>query len=70
MSGQDQPRYPDVEVALVGQDGNVFAIIGRVTRALRKAGHGEACDAFTDAMFASASYDDALATVQQWVVVG
>ncbi|ANZ52374.1 hypothetical protein J3996_gp80 [Mycobacterium phage Laurie] len=70
MSGQDQPRYPDVEVALVGQDGNVFAIIGRVTRALRKAGHGEACNAFTDAMFASASYDDALATVQQWVAVG
>lgn len=30
----------DVEVPLVGEDGNAFAIIGRVVRALRSAGAG------------------------------
>lgn len=32
------PKFPDVSVALVGEDGNAFAIIGRVSRALRGAG--------------------------------
>ena len=30
-------KYPGVFVPLVGQDGNAFAILGRVTRALRAA---------------------------------
>lgn len=30
-------KYPDVEVELCGQDGNAFAILGRVARALRQA---------------------------------
>jgi hypothetical protein len=32
------PKYPDVKVQLVGEDGNAFAIVGRVARALREAG--------------------------------
>ena len=32
-----RPKYPDVEVTLVGMDGNAFAILGRVRAALRKA---------------------------------
>ena len=34
----DQPRYPEVQVQLSGQDGNAFAILGRTTAALRAAG--------------------------------
>jgi len=53
-------QYPDVTVQLTGEDGNAFAIIGTVARALRKTGHREAADAFiTDAM-ALGSYDDLL----------
>jgi hypothetical protein len=27
-------KYPDIEVELVGQDGNAYSILGRVNRAL------------------------------------
>jgi hypothetical protein len=29
------PRYPDVEVQLTGEDGNAFAVLGNVQRELR-----------------------------------
>jgi hypothetical protein len=31
-------KYPDVEVKLIGEDGNAFAVLGAVQRALRDAG--------------------------------
>jgi len=31
-------KFPKVKVKLVGQDGNAFAIIGRVRKAMREAG--------------------------------
>ena len=32
------PKFPDVNVPLAGEDGNAFAILGRVRKALRRAG--------------------------------
>lgn len=32
------PKYPDITVRLVGEDGNAFSIIGRATAAMRRAG--------------------------------
>lgn len=32
------PKFPDVRVRLTGTDGNAFAILGRVQRALSDAG--------------------------------
>lgn len=62
------PKFPDVRVKLVGEDGNVFAIIGRVCRALRQGGANDAdVKAFTDEIQAAGSYDDALAVVMRWV---
>jgi len=63
----DGPRYPDVEVALVGEDGNAFAILGRASKALRRAGVSQAeREAFmSEAM--SGDYDNLLATVMRWV---
>ncbi len=64
------PKFPDVRVKLVGQDGNVFAIIGRVCRALRQGGANDAdVKAFTDEITAARSYDDALVVVMRWVDV-
>lgn len=34
----DECKHPDVEVELVGHDGNAFAILGAVSKALRRAG--------------------------------
>lgn len=33
-----EPKYPGVEVELVGHDGNSFAILGTVRRAMKRAG--------------------------------
>ncbi|SMY01259.1 hypothetical protein BSP239C_03205 [Brevibacterium sp. 239c] len=63
----DKPKYPDVSVPLVGQDGNAFAILGRVTRALNKAGvsQAERDEFFNEAT--SGDYDHLLRTVVAWV---
>ena len=32
------PKFPDIEVQLSGEDGNAFSIMGRVMKAMRRAG--------------------------------
>jgi hypothetical protein len=64
------PRHPEVCVPLVGQDGNIFSIIGRVIQALKRAGVEQAeRDKFWREVSASKSYDAALAVVMRWVEV-
>jgi hypothetical protein len=62
------PKFPDVEVQLTGEDGNAFFIIGRVSKALKRAGHADAAEEFSKQAFATGSYDEMLrlccATVQ------
>ena len=63
----DQPRYPEVQVQLTGQDGNAFAILGRTTRALRQAGLSKDK---VDEYYAEATagdYDHLLQTTMRWV---
>ena len=63
----DQPRYPDIQVQLTGQDGNAFAILGRTTAALRAAGvPSEEIDAYF-AEATSGDYDHLLQTTMRWV---
>jgi hypothetical protein len=56
-----------VTVPLVGEDGNAFAILGRVGKSLRRAGYSqEARDAFmADAQ--SGDYNHLLQTAMDWV---
>ena len=63
------PRYPDVTVQLVGEDGNAFAVLGCVQRALRRA---HVADEQVQQFFAEATagdYDHLLATAMEWVDV-
>jgi len=61
------PKYPDVEVQLVGEDGNAFSIMGRVTKALRKAGVAQnEIDAYREEA-TSGDYDNLLQTTMRWV---
>jgi hypothetical protein len=63
-------RFPNVHVQLSGEDGNVFGIIGRVRRALLKAGATqEQLDSFTKEVTSAGSYEKALAVVMRWVDV-
>jgi hypothetical protein len=61
------PRYPDVFVQLTGQDGNAYAIIGAVRRALRRARVPAAQVAAFTAEATSGNYDNVLATAMKWV---
>lgn len=63
------PKYPDIEVQLSGEDGNAFFIIGRVRRALRKAGvSSEECDEFSNEAM-SGDYQHVLQTAGRWVSI-
>jgi hypothetical protein len=61
------PKYPDITVPLVGEDGNVFAIIGRARVIARRAGLSvEEITRFTDEVMSAKSYDLALQIVMRW----
>jgi hypothetical protein len=59
----------DIEVELVGEDGNAFAILGRCTREMRRAGVSKSdIDAFLKEA-TGGDYDHLLQTVMRWVKV-
>ena len=60
-------KYPDIKVRLVGEDGNAFAILGRVSKALKHAGVDRSdIDKFmAEAM--SGDYNHLLRTCMAWV---
>ena len=58
----------DIVVQLVGEDGNAFAIMGKVTKALKRNGHADLVDAFRkEAM--SGDYAHLLQTAAEYVVI-
>lgn len=62
-------KYPQVKVKLVGEDGNAFAILGRVSKAMKKAKlTQEQVDEFTKEA-TNGSYDQLLGTVTKYVDV-
>jgi hypothetical protein len=62
-----KPKFPNVEVQLVGEDGNAFSILGRVSRALRDAGAGEEKVGAYMKEATSGDYDHLLQTTMRWV---
>ncbi len=54
------------KVKLTGEDGNAFAILGRVTKALRQAGQGDKVKEMTDKAM-SGDYNHLLSTVMEYV---
>ena len=60
------PKYPDIYVPLVGEDGNAFSIIGRAMKAMRRAKLPESeMNAFRDEA-TTGSYDQLLQAVMRW----
>jgi hypothetical protein len=62
-------KYPNIEVQLTGEDGNAFAIMGAVRRALRRAGVSDEEIAEYTAQSTSSDYDNVLMTAMDWVTV-
>ncbi len=69
MSAPAEPKYPHIEVELVGQDGNAMSIIGRVAAALRR--HGVSANHVNEFVeeAMSGDYDNVIATACRWVEV-
>jgi hypothetical protein len=59
----------DIDVQLVGTDGNAFALLGRVTRALRQAGLPKSEEEAFVKEATSGDYDHLLRTCDAWVNV-
>ena len=63
------PKYPNVNVELIGQDGNAFGILGSVSKAMRRAGiPSNEIDAFQSEA-TTGDYNHLLQTVMKWVSV-
>jgi len=60
-------KYPEISVQLVGQDGNAFAILGRVQKALRRGGVDKAEQDEFMAEATSGDYNHLLQTCMKWV---
>lgn len=53
-------------VTLIGEDGNIFNLVGIASKALKKAGKPEQAKEMTAKVFASDSYDEALTIIGQY----
>jgi hypothetical protein len=62
-------KYPDITVQLVGTDGNAYAVLGRVRRALLEANVSDLELGEFTAEATSGDYDELLQTVMRWVDV-
>ena len=61
-----EPKYPDVRVALAGEDGNAMSILGRVGKAIRRKYGADAAAAYREEATAG-DYDDLLRVTMETV---
>lgn len=65
-----ESKYPQVQVQMVGRDGNAFSMIGRVMKALKEEGiPREERTKFMDEATSSEDYDALLVKIMEWVDV-
>ncbi|WP_270364122.1 hypothetical protein [Bacillus paranthracis] len=59
-----------IEVKLIGEDGNVFNLMGIVSKAMRRNGISkDEIEQFQNEVTSSDSYDEALQVMMRWVDV-
>ena len=62
-------KYPEIEVQLLGRDGNAFAIMGTIQNALKKAGVSKDEISLYVKESMSGDYENLLRTAMRWVSV-
>ena len=55
--------------ALIGQDGNIFNLVGIASRTLKQNGMREQAKEMSDKVFSSYSYDEALNIIGEYVEI-
>lgn len=58
----------DARMKLIGEDGNASAIMGRATRAMRRAGYGEILINAYRSEAKSGDYDNLLTVTMDWLI--
>lgn len=67
MQQESATREIRPKMKLIGQDGNIFAIMGRASRLLKNAGQSDKAKEMCNRVMASKSYNAALAIVSEYV---
>ena len=67
MQQESATREIRPKMKLIGQDGNIFAIMGRASRLLKNAGQRDKAKEMCNRVMASKSYNAALAIVSEYV---
>jgi hypothetical protein len=62
-------KYPEIEVQILGRDGNAFAIMGTIQTALKKAGVSKDEISLYVKESMSGDYENLLRTAMRWVSV-
>ena len=62
------PKYPGIKVKLLGEDGNAFAIMGKVRRAIQDVKGREEADVYIEEATLG-DYDNLLRVTMEWVEV-
>jgi len=62
-------KYPEIEVQILGRDGNAFAIMGEIQNALKKAGVSKDEISLYIKESMSGDYENLLRTAMRWVSV-
>jgi len=66
---EDSYEEQKPECKLVGTDGNVFAIIGNVSKTLKRAGLRDKAEEFSKKAMSQKSYEDVLTLIHNYVSV-
>ncbi len=63
-------KFPEIEVQLTGTDGNIFALMSKISRTLRENKVSKnIIDEFLKDIMDSSSYDESLSKIMKWVNV-
>lgn len=65
--GEPSPEPEKPDCALIGQDGNIFNLVGIAAHTLREYGRKDQAKEMTDRVFASGSYGEALCIIGEYV---
>ena len=65
--GEPEAESGKPDCALIGQDGNIFNLLGIAARTLRRSGMAEQAKEMSDCVFASGSYGEALCIIGEYV---
>lgn len=60
-------RFTDLQVKVIGEDSNIFNLLGLVTKELKRNGYRDLAKELPPQIFETNSYDQALAILDKYV---